>query len=192
MSCGCASEFQRRRSIRLSGYDYRQAGAYFVTICTHEKALLLGEVVDGTVRLNESGHSVSACWSAIPEHFRNADVDAFVVMPNHLHGVVVIGNATGPAVVGAKHSQQYANASPLPPAGTQHGSLGAIVQNFKSVSTRKINRQRETPAAPVWQRNYYERVIRSERELNAIRQYIADNPLRWALDRENPDVRPLQ
>ncbi len=180
-----------RRSIRLRRYDYTQAGAYFVTIITRNHECLFGDVVDGEMRVNALGQVVVECWDALPAHFSNVELDAFVVMPNHAHGIVVINDAA-PARRGEAFFAPQKNASPLhpsqppPPRGTQSGSIGAIIQNFKSVSTRKINQSRDTAGALVWHRNYYEHIIRNERSLNAIRGYIAGNPAQWASDDENP------
>ena len=171
-------ERHRRRSIRLQGYDYTQPGAYFVTICTHNRAALFGRVVDGDTVLNECGRIVWECWREIPDHFPHVALDAFVAMPNHVHGIIWIVDD-----VGATH------ASPLPddgPRGPTSGSLGAVVGSFKSAVTRRINARRGTPGAPVWQRNYYEHIIRNEGALHAIRRYIIENPVRWRLDRYNP------
>ncbi len=181
-------KIHQRRSIRLQGYDYSQAGAYFVTICAHKKECLFGKIVNDAVQLNEWGKMIVTCWEAIPEHFPNVELDAFVVMPNHVHGIMMIQGGRGEAfaeVARWKTPDRSANASPLRP-GTQANSLGAIVQNFKSVSTRKINQLRGTAGLTIWQRNYYEHIIRGENELNRIRQYISDNPLHWVLDKENP------
>jgi len=193
-----------RRSIRLRNYDYRGAGAYFLTICSYQRECLFGEVVEGEVRLNEAGLSVVRNWQNLPLFFPHVQLDVFVVMPNHFHAALHITEA----IVGAKQGVSASAgsdgvcgknagntdkgeagascASPLQPQGTQGGSLGAIVQNFKSVSTRKINRLRDNPGCPVWQRNYYDRVIRTGKELVNIRQYIADNPAQWDLDENNP------
>jgi REP element-mobilizing transposase RayT len=186
----------QRRSIRLPGHDYASAGAYFVTICTHQRELLFEDPVLRGV--------AEALWQRIPRHFPHVQLDAWVVMPNHVHGILVItgdacrGEASpetvssthplAPAGTGSAGQAPTGDASPLPhrPAGPSPGSLGAIVGNFKSVTARRINRLRRTPGAPVWQRNYYEHVVRDERALNAIRQYIADNPARWAWDTYNP------
>ncbi len=193
-----------RRSIRLKGYDYTQSGACFVTIVTHERELLFGDPV--LLRVAET------TWQRIPHHFPHVELDEWVVMPNHIHGIIVITDAVGAtySANGAsteKAGSQYVtpcsakratgNASPLPtspisapsarPTGPPSGSLGAIVGNFKSVTSRRISRIRHTPGVRVWQRNCYEHIIRNERELNRIRQYIRDNPARWAEDRENPN-----
>jgi len=164
-----------RRSIRLKGYDYSQAGAYFITICTKDRACLFGEVVDGEMRLNALGQIVQDVWHDLPNHV-NVVLDAFVVMPNHVHGIVIIPDDTV-VVVGA--------GSEPAPTTTRHG-LPEIVRQFKTFSARRINELRGTPGLPVWQRNYYEHIIRNEESLHRIRAYIANNPLKWALDRENP------
>lgn len=172
-----------RRSVRLAGYDYAAAGAYFVTMCTTGRAPLFGEVVDDSMRLHALGEVAWAVWCEIPDHFPHVDVDAFVVMLNHVHGIIVIG-AT-PDQVGATH------ASPLPtdptrPRGPAPGSLGAVVGSFKAATTKRINLMRQTPGAAVWQRSYHEHIIRDENGLARIRRYIDDNPLHWATDRDNP------
>ena len=180
-----------RKSIRLKDYDYSQSGAYFVTICTYSKEYLFGSIVDEKMDLSEIGENAGRCWNEIPNHFPNVLLDYFVVMPNHIHGII--------NMVGAKHSHLAStnkasslpvNASPLQslqPCGTDKGSLSAIIQNFKSVTTRKINQMFGRRNVPLWQRNYYEHVIRNEDDLNEIRRYIINNPLKWALDRENID-----
>jgi REP element-mobilizing transposase RayT len=175
-----------RCSIRLKGYDYTWAGAYFVTICTKDRACLFGDVVDGVMRLNQMGQIVWQCWLAIPDHFPHVLLDEFVVMPNHVHGIIVI---MATHIVGATHASPLQNDdTPTRPRGPQRQSVGSIVGSFKSAATKRINEQRGIPGAPVWQRNYYEHIIRDDESLNRIRQYIAENPLRWYLDRENPNA----
>jgi len=134
-----------RRSIRLKEYDYSQPGAYFVTVCTWRRENLFGEVVDRDVRLNEKGHIVVECWNRILEHFPGVELDAFVVMPNHIHGIIVIvGNDV---VVGATH------ASPLrKKSGPAPKSLGAMVGSFKSAAARRI--KDKIGETGIWQRNY--------------------------------------
>ena len=164
----------RRRSIRLPAYDYALPGAYYVTVVTKDRQAMFGEVVDGVVRMNGYGQAVDACWSEIAVHFPRVTPDAFVVMPNHIHGIVVIND------VGAQHAGPLRN-------NVVPGSLGAIVRSFKSASTKRINLLRNAPGALVWQRNYYEHVIRADDDLDRIRQYILDNPLRWEMDEYNPN-----
>jgi len=169
---------RHRRSLRLQGYDYGRAGGCFVTICAHERACLFGEVVDGAVRLNEVGALVRACWEEIPTHFPNVHLDAFAIMPNHVHGIVWLVTS-----VGARHA--------VPVPGERFGrpvsgSIPTIIRSFKAAVTQRINRHRRTPGASVWQRNYYEHIIRDDESLDRIREYIANNPRQWELDRENP------
>ena len=177
-----------RQSIRLRGYDYTQAGAYFVTIVIQNRELLLGEIVDRVMRLNDYGRVVLEEWNKLPARFSSVTLDASAIMPNHLHGIIMIG-VDGKGKASAEHGVanakiSSADALPLHPIGPISGSLGAIVQNFKSTSSRRINTLRDTPGAKLWQRNYYERVVRNDRELNAIRQYVIANPLNWESDHE--------
>ncbi len=167
-----------RRSLRLRGYGYTEAGAYYVTVVTWKRASLFGEIVNSKMHLSEAGQNVAECWNAVPRHTPWVILDAFVVMPNHVHGIVFI--AKDP--VGAQHAAPLQNGY----RGPRPHSLGAIVRSFKSAATRQMNLLRGTPGAPVWQRNYYEHVIRSEDELNRIRQYIEENPARWEEDEQNP------
>ena len=151
--------------------------------------MIFGNIEDGEMMLNDVGRIVGNVWNDIPTHFPGVELDAFVVMPNHVHGVIVIdGNDDGEIVsragVGARH------ASPLRPCGAVPRSLGAIVGSFKSAVTKRVNENCGTPGAPVWQRNYYEHVIRDEGDLERIREYIDNNPLRWEKDEENPENMP--
>jgi putative transposase len=188
-----------RQSMRLRHYDYSQAGAYFVTVCTHRRTCLLGSVVNDVMQCNAHGHIVQACWEELPRHYGHVTLDAFVIMPNHVHGIIWIANvgAGSPRPVPSNDARAGAETAPLrqsdvqaAAAGTQvaplRPPLGQIVAYFKYQASKLINAKRNMPGGAVWQRNYFERVIRNERELNAIRQYIQDNPLRWALDAENP------
>ncbi len=171
-----------RRSIRLKGYDYSQAGAYFITIVTQDRTCLFGAVVDGEMRLNEFGEIVAWTWRDLPNHVLNMELDAFVVMPNHVHGIIVITDASAnPVGAGAEPA-------PTERAPTKRYALPEIMRQFKTFSARRINEQHGTPGLPVWQRNYYEHIIRNDYELNRIREYIVNNPLQWALDRENPEI----
>jgi putative transposase len=173
-----------RRSVRLMGYDYAQEGAYFVTICTQNRTCLFGEVVNSEMRLTDFGAVAQTEWLRTAELRSNVALDAFVVMPNHVHGVVVIvGDEEGTARRAPTiKAEQFGK-----PA---HGSLPTIVRAFKSAVTKRINEMRGTPGASVWQSRYYEHVIRNEDELHRVRRYIIDNPLRWELDTENPSRKP--
>src|SRR5262249_50727243 len=159
----------RRRSIRLWGHDYSQTGAYFVTICAYERRCMFGHVTDAQVFLNPMGEIVAREWAASAEMRRDIELDAFVIMPNHLHGIVLLGR-----------SEAAAAARPL----------GAVIRGFKAATTRAVAAAGHRPEQPLWQRNYYEHIIRNEESLEAIRAYIADNPAKWAHDRQNPAARP--
>ena len=150
-----------------------------MTICTQNRMCIFGDIVNGEMRVNDIGRVAQLLWDEIPAHFPEVETDAWVVMPNHVHGVLVITRG------GATH------ASPLhAPSGPPKRSLGAIVGSYKSAVSKHINLSRRTPGAPVWQRNYYDHVIRNDADLNRIREYIAGNPARWHEDRENPAREP--
>ncbi len=168
-----------RRSIRLKSYDYSQTGAYFVTVCTLDRECVFGEIADGQMRLNPLGEIVQACWRSLPQHFSHLELDVIVIMPNHVHGIIVL-NGVGAQHAAPLHRHPHTNVPP--------GSLGAIVRSFKSAASKQINELRTPPGTPLWQRNYYEQIVRNADELHSIRQYIVNNPLQWALDRENPAV----
>ena len=175
-----------RRSIRLPGYDYSQAGAYFVTICTYNRRPLFGEIHDGEMHLNSPGRMVSAQWLQLPYRFTDLELGEFVIMPNHIHGILVItgrGEASSEEI-SASANMLVTDASPLRPNGTVPGSIGATIQNFKSITSRKINKLSGKSKEPVWQRNYYEHVIRDETDYQAIHDYILSNPLNWEKDEE--------
>ena len=167
----------QRHSLRLRDYDYSQEGAYFVTICARDKVAILGGIVDGAIQLNRLENVVNKCWLEIPHHFPNVEVNAFVLMPNHIHGILVIHDCRGTAC--RAPTEKFGRPTPR--------SLPTIIRSFKSAVTKRINALRKTPGAPLWQRNYYEHVIRNEPDLNEIRQYILDNPVKWGMDENNPD-----
>jgi REP element-mobilizing transposase RayT len=198
-----------RRSIRLRGYDYTRAGAYYVTVCTQGRLPLFGDVLNDVMIPNAMGNIVQRCWDAIPEHMPMVVCDAFVVMPNHVHGIVVITDmaSSGSSLVGGVGA---ANSPPLripatndvpdappPPDGTDiprrppiaimvPNSLGHIMQTFKAAVSRQAVRDGLMPrGTPIWQRGYYERIIRDGGEHERIAQYIAENPTNWKGDRFN-------
>jgi REP element-mobilizing transposase RayT len=185
---------QHRQSIRLPEFDYRTTGAYFVTICTFERECILDEL-----RLQRA---VELSWRSANDGWEPALGD-FIVMPNHVHGIVWISNVgvqrlglrtsfLSEQSVVATTSSVFQGAAPLqrlaPLDNVRPGSLGAIVRTFKSLSTKRINNLRGPPGQPIWQRNYYERVIRDEDELQRVRQYILDNPAKWESDPNNPAI----
>ena len=175
---------QHRRSIRLRGYGYAWMGFYFVTVCAFERQCLFGEILDGRMILNENGLVVDEEWRRAPLIRPSVRLDAYTVMPNHFHGILQILPTAGAEVVGATCGR------PHPMNGRQGPepkSVGAILAGFKSACTSRVNGLRGISGIPLWQRNYFERVIRNEEELLAIRRYIENNPAAWAEDEENPD-----
>lgn len=151
----------RRRSLRLPAYDYSQAGGYFITVCTQDRVMLFGEVIDCHVRLNEIGMIVQQTWDDLARHYRGIDLDAFIVMPNHVHGIIILDG-------------QF----------ERRRALSEIVRGFKTFSARRVNERADKRGA-LWQRSYYEHVIRNEKSLDRIRAYIANNPGQWADDPNN-------
>jgi len=207
------ADLDRRRSRRLPTWDYRDSGAYFVTICTHNRAPLFGRFAGDELVLNWFGEIVEEVWREIVGEAPGE----FIVMPNHIHGIIWIQRepAVQPAPpvgveqLGRRESSEPCGrgrslvagapvAQPLRPEfapmrrglrdGLEPGSLFVIVRTFKSAAAKRINTRRNTPAAPAWQRNYYDRIIRDERELDRAREYILDNPRKWAEDKHNPAV----
>lgn len=173
-------KIHHRGSIRLQHYDYAQNGAYFVTICAQDRACLFGTISDGQMRANDHGRIVNECWNDLPKHYGQVILDEFITMPNHVHGIIILSG-----------ENERAGLKPAPttestPINKHHG-LSEIVRALKTFSARRINQARNTPAIPVWQRNYYEHVIRNEEDLNKVREYIITNPAGWDKDEENPE-----
>jgi len=179
----------RRRPLHLRGFDYSKEGAYFVTICTRNREYLFGAVVDGEMRLNNVGRVVQTVWGGLSDRFPTIELDAFVVMPNHVHGILVVRAALAPPKrrkVGAGLALPVGGAASSAPTRFASTTLGTVVRAFKSISAIGVNRLLSRSGQSLWQRSYYEHVIRTEESLSRIREYIATNPLRWELDRENP------
>src|SRR3990172_7412840 len=169
------------RSIRLRGYPYSSPGAYFVTICICEKNCLLGNIQNHEMHLNPYGQIVKEEWLRSASIRKEIQLDSYTIMPNHLHGIVIIAEVNLPHLpmaIGQSGSQAD---SPVQRGPAKH-SLGGLVAGFKSSATKRINELRGTPGIPVWQRNYYEHIIRNTRSLEKIRKYIDENPLRWEAD----------
>ena len=156
-------DFHHRRSIRLEGYDYSRSGAYFITICTHNRESMFGEIVDGEMFLSELGHIARSYWYHLENQHPNLEIDESIVMPNHLHGIIVLLESTS----------------------KQQKPLSEIIRGFKTFSARQINRARKQQGISVWQRDYYEHIIRDEIELDRTRVYIINNPQNWQIDKNN-------
>lgn len=159
-----------RRSIRLQGYDYTQPGAYYVTIVTHGREHLFGMIVNGEMQLNPFGQIVQSAWYDLPKHYRHVELDTSCIMPNHVHAIIVLTDygMDGP------ETRPY-----------QRHPLSEIVRAFKSFSARRINSLRNMQGVPVWQRNYYEHIIRNQQDYLSKSSYILNNPLNWENDDEN-------
>ncbi len=180
----------RRRSTRLEGYDYSQAGAYFVTVVTQDRQCLFGEVRDYEMLWNEAGEMVRDVWKGLPNRFPNMKIDDFVVMPNHIHGIVEI-NDVGAPLVGALLSRPEMLPEGNGATTRVAPTLGAIVGAFKSLTTVRYTRGVRTNGWPaflerLWQRNYYEHIVRNNDSHDRIRDYIFGNPANWTRDQENP------
>ena len=174
-----------RGSIRLPHYDYTRSGAYFVTICVAGRRCIFGEIVDGVMLPNKNGLVLEEQWAGLPRHYPNVLLDEFVLMPNHVHGIICLTESMQSSV-GAGFKPALASRQTKP----RHG-LPEIIRGLKTFSARRINQLRRTPGEPVWQRNYYEHVVRGESDMDAIRRYIVENPLKWVDDAENPRTRSV-
>jgi REP element-mobilizing transposase RayT len=214
------AELPQRHTIRWQGYDYAQAGAYYLTICTDDRRHWFGHIWDGVMHPSAIGQLARRCWNAIPEHMPHVDIGEFVVMPNHVHGIVIIrerlvvpvgadhdrpdtmpppetmpddpgtgmpGGDPDTAHAPSHHTRTRHDAplrDPRKPPGIPRGALGQIVASYKSAVTRMAYRDGLLPhGTPIWQRNYWDRVIRDDGEHERIAQYIRDNPMNWERDR---------
>jgi len=169
----------QRHSLRIKKYNYSLPGAYFITICTYRKENILGYIIDGKIELNILGKITEREWLKTFQIRKNIQLDEYVIMPNHFHGIIKLTENKGVL--------QYA---PTNKFQSPSQSIGSIVRGFKSAVTRGIKRLDYPFLYSIWQRNYYEHIIRNERELNRIREYIQNNPLRWEYDRENLEGKP--
>ena len=210
----------RRRAMRLRGYDYSQPGAYFVTICAQHRKCLFGTIADGKMQLNEMGKIVVECWNRISPHFPSVELDEYVVMPNHTHGIIRLGVPEMKSPHAPEHVATRRGEVPSPirtnnrrgevsspvlnndarkdevssPIRTNNRrgevsspTLGKIIAYFKYQSTKRINQHRDMPGTQVWQRDYYDHVVRDDPDLQRLRQYIQNNPMKWELDQLHPD-----
>ncbi len=188
-------ERHHRRSIRLQGYDYTRPGAYFVTIVTQGRLCLFGEVVAGEMRMNNAGRMVQQVWDELALFYEGVQTDAFIVMPNHVHGIIILtGNVR--ATPRGCPDDATPRGCPNPPSGQARGpaptlglGLPDVVHRFKTMTTKRyadgVRANQWTPfPGRLWQRNYYEHIIRDDQSWRRIREYITTNPLRWHLDRE--------
>ena len=177
-----SNRHERKRN-RAKETDYTTPGAYFVTVCTQKRLLLFGDVIDGVMMINDFGRIVAEAWADLPQHYPHIVVDDFVIMPNHIHGVIWLYRFYDAGCVGTGlRPVLTSDLLELPPSDDpilRHG-LPEIMRAFKSFSSRRINRLRGQPGTPVWQRSYWDRIIRAQGELSRIHDYICSNPGRWA------------
>jgi REP element-mobilizing transposase RayT len=178
-------DLHHRRSNRLVGYDYSQTGAYFITICTNNRECLFGDIGMGQMTLNAVGQIVADEWMKTVAMRSSIESDEWVVMPNHFHALVVVNNDT--AMLSPEQSTEYQYTGSETFGCPVRGSIPTIVRSFKSAVTKRVNLLRQTPGLPLWQRNYWDHVIRDEVDFNRIREYIQINPQRWELDSLHQD-----
>lgn len=170
----------QRRSIRLYEYDYSQEGLYFVTICTQDKVCLFGEIVEEEMVLNDVGNMAKECWLAIPEHYHHVELHEFVIMPNHIHGIIGICAAVG----ANKHSPDNIQfSSPVKTIGSViRGFKIGVMKRYKEYVMRANIYSPLRQTASIWQRNYYEHIIRNDDSYQKITEYICENPKHWQTD----------
>ena len=169
-----------RRSTRLPGYDYSQPGAYFITICTHEREQLFGNIVNELMHLNELGEMVNFTWLDLVNHIANILLGPFIIMPDHIHAIIHIIEA-GEILPIKMAGLEPAPTIPLAPLGQNQTSLTEIVRQFKTFSARRINILRNTSGVPVWQRSFWDTIIRNDKSYRSITEYIVTNPQRWVV-----------
>lgn len=179
-------DIHQRRSIRLKDYDYSQAGAYFVTVCAWRKENMFGEISEGKVSYSDVGEIISDVWRKLPDRFASIELDEFVIMPNHIHGIIVLNVGAGPCACPDSITGQPQGVAPT------KLSLPDAVHRYKSFTTAEyrigVAQLDWMPFhGKLWQRNYYEHIIRDEGEMHSIREYIRCNPLGWDQDDENPE-----
>jgi putative transposase len=179
-------ETHRRRSIRLKHYDYTQAGFYFITLCVQNKESLFGEIIEDQMILNSAGAMIEAQWLALQHRFPNIQLQEYIVMPNHFHAIIEVGG-------NANNGQPQGIA---PTALNVNKSIGDMIGAFKSITTVEYIRGIKTHHwqsfdDKLWQRNYWEHVIRNEQSLNDIAQYIINNPENWEMDKLRPSIETM-
>jgi len=179
------NQILNRHSLRLKEYDDSQTGAYFVTICTHQRQCLFGDIGQGKIILNPFGKIVEEEWQRTKQMRQGVDLDVFIVMPNHIHGIVILMGS--PMFANRRGTMHRAPTQQFEQFGRPTtNSIPTIIRGIKSSVTQRINIIRGTPGQPVWQRNYYEHVIRNEIDLEETREYIQNNPLKWPEDENHP------
>jgi putative transposase len=185
--------------MRLPHYDYSQNGAYFITLCTHNRDCVFGNVVDGGMVLNKAGQIVESVWQDLPTHYPDIFSDAFIIMPNHVHFILFVGAIhESPELPHVNESPELPTVQPMravhepplryPTQPPLRSLLSKCVGRFKMQTAKQINQHQQTPGLSVWQRGYYDHIVRNDADLTRIRDYIANNPAQWELDENNPSL----
>ena len=169
-------ELPQRKSPRLKGFDYSNSAYYFITICTDRKKIVFGNIISTKMELNEKGIIINDCWNKLPDHFTNTELDYYTIMPDHFHGIIILNG-----------SVRLRSPQPSTAIKTATFSLSQIIAYFKYQSTKEINKIFGDGVNKIWQRSFYDRIIRNEHELYQIRKYIEQNPTRWELDKSLPE-----
>lgn len=182
-------ELTGRRTIRLRNFDYAASGFYFITICTWRRSCLFGEVIDGQIRLNRMGKIVANEWQKSASIRKEASLDESVIMPNHFHGILIIDKPefSRSSAKRLDFKERNCGRPPVAPTGPQPYSTSAVIAGFKSAVTRRCRQIYQADKLRIWQRNYWEHVIRNERQLQALREYIRENPRQWQRDSLHPE-----
>ncbi len=182
-------KIQARKTIRLKGYDYTHAAAYFATICTRHQECYFGDILNGEMKLSVMGGIADQCWKYIPDHFRNVQLDEYRVMPNHVHGIVIIMNPDNDdQFVGTRHVASLQNDKPTRKFGPLPSkSLHTVIGSYKSAVTKLIHCKGYRFG---WQSRFHDHIIRDQKDLDRIRAYIHDNPAKWDFDKQNPRRAP--
>jgi REP element-mobilizing transposase RayT len=163
-----------RRTIRLPGYDYASAATYFITLCTRKRQCVFGDVIDSAILLSPVGQVVFDCWNWLPDQYPYVEMGPFVVMPNHLHGIITLTVDEG-------------GSRTAPTEAPQPGKpIGGLIGAFKTVSTKRVNEMLGTPGELLWQRNYWEHIVRNDKSMSRICDYIENNPVTWESDKLHP------
>ena len=176
-----------RNYVRLTDFDYSLPGAYFVTICSHNKQCIFDDIERGEMHLNSFGKIAQKCWGDLPLHYDGVVNDIFIMMPNHVHGILIIPSDNGRSGSHISLEAEYLRK----PDPTKKYPLHEIVRAFKTYSSRNINELRHSPGTVVWQRSFYEHVIRSDKEYRKIGEYITYNVAKWDIDTENPNINTI-
>ncbi len=191
------SNLPQRCSMRLRDYDYSQPGAYFASICVQHRKCLFGTIIDGKMQLNKICQIVVECWNHIPQHFPSVELVDYVIMLNHMHGIIAwnitdTGTPHAPESAPNRRGKITSSASTSKNPKKRRGevtspALGKIMAYFKYQSTKRINQYYNRAPTRIWQRNYHDHVIRDDKDLQRLRQYIQENPMKWSLDQLHPD-----